>query len=151
MRRAPAGRVVASAARLLAAFFALWLTAAAAPDWAASVAGDYGGRIRNEGRMECQRTQFTLQNGALVGHYRIEADEPFEGELTNFVPDRDTGDATRSGRFTWTDRWGTGVEYVRFAADGASFAAEWGDDTPLPFNTGWGVRGGTAGCAAAVS
>jgi hypothetical protein len=130
---------------------ALVLTAGAAPDWGGTVAGQYAGRIRNEGRMECQKTQFVLQSGELVGHYRIEADDPFEGDLTDFVPDPPEPGAAPSGTFTWSDKFGTGVEHVHWAPDGSVFWAEWGVDEPLPGNQGWGQRGGTSDCLAAVS
>ena len=69
--------------------------------------------LLNAGEMQCGRTEFSLRGGALVGHYWIDDAQPFEGELTGFVPD-----GGRSGTFTWTDRYGVGVMYVRFAGDG---------------------------------
>ncbi len=116
------------------------------PAWTASVVGFYAGSVRNEGRMECHRTVFSLRDGKLVGHYWIDSTDPFEGELTGFVPASEGG-----GRFTWTDRYGEGVEAVVFAADGGSFTGTWGDTEPEPGNPVWGVRGGTAACARAVS
>ncbi|WP_158742154.1 hypothetical protein [Acidisphaera sp. L21] len=119
---------------------------AADPPWVADVVGDYGGMVRNAGRMQCHHTSFELKDGHLIGHYRIEDDVPFNGELTDFVPDDDS-----SGTFTWHDRFGVGKEYVRFAPDHASFFGAWGDDTVDPRNPVRGTRGGVAGCAGAVS
>ncbi len=116
------------------------------PPWVAEVVGDYAGAVRNGGRMECHRTRFTLQDGHLVGHYAIEDDQPFEGDLVDFRADSET-----SGSFTWIDRYGRGVEFVAFAADRASFTGAWGDDRPDPRNPVQGQRGGSAGCEHAVS
>ena len=87
-----------------------------------------------------------MKDGHLVGHYRIEDTEPFEGELTDFVPE-----AENAGTFTWTDRFGVGKEFVIFAVDHGSFSGAWGVQAVDPYNPVWGIRGGTAGCAGAVS
>ncbi len=108
--------------------------------------GRFAGIVRNAGKMECHYTVFALQGGHLVGHYRIEDTDPFEGELTDFVPGPEG-----SGTFTWTDRYGVGKEYVVFAPDHASFTGAWGDTVIDPRNRVFGTRGGTAGCANAVS
>jgi hypothetical protein len=124
----------------------LFAVAAAAPDWSASVAGLYVGRQWNAGQMQCERTEFSVRDGALVGHYWIDDAQPFEGELTGFVPD-----GGRSGTFTWTDRYGVGVMYVRFAGDGTSFWSMWGLNEPDTGKTGYGLRGEAApvpGCGA---
>ena len=81
-----------------------------------------------------------------MGHYWIDDPDPFEGELTGFVPDGET-----SGQFTWTDRYGTGVEVLDFATDRQSFAGAWGSSRPDPRQPVWGQRGGVASCAKAVS
>ena len=96
--------------------------------------------------MQCERTEFSVRNGALVGHYWVDDADPFEGELTGFV-----GDGGHSGTFTWTDRFGTGVFYVRFADDAGSFWSLWGVDQPDPGKPGFGLRGDAAsvpGCGA---
>ena len=116
------------------------------PAWVAQMVGRFAGTVLNAGKMECHYTTFSLQDGHLVGHYRIQDDEPFEGELTNFVP----GGEGR-GTFTWTDRYGVGVEFVIFAADYSSFTGAWGNSSIDPRNPVFGTRGGTAGCANAVS
>ena len=120
--------------------------AAAQPDWVNDVVGHYAGKIRNAGRIECHYTDFALKDGRLVGHYRIEDTDPFEGELTDFVPQ-----AENAGTFTWTDRFGVGKEFVIFAIDHGSFSGAWGVQSIDPFNPVWGIRGGIAGCAGAVS
>ena len=60
-------------------------------------------------------------------------------------------DAAGAGTFTWTDRYGTGVEYVRFDADFASFRGAWGGAAPDPRNPISGTRGAVPGCDPAVS
>ncbi len=107
-----------------------------APGWATAITDTYVGRWWNAGVMACTRTEFTLRGGALVGHYWIGDTDPFEGELTHFVPA--TG---HSGTFTWTDRYGVGVIYVRFAEDGQSYVSAWGEDTPDAGRPGYGLRG----------
>ena len=119
---------------------------AADPAWVADVVGHYAGKVRNAGQLQCHYTDFALQDGRLVGHYRIEDVEPFEGELTDFVPE-----AENAGTFTWTDRFGVGQEFVVFAVDHASFSGAWGALVVDPHNPVWGIRGGVAGCAGAVS
>ena len=119
---------------------------AADPAWTADVVGDYAGKIRNAGQLQCHYTRFELKGGRLVGHYRIEDAEPFEGELTDFH-----SEAENAGTFTWTDRYGAGKEFVIFALDHTSFTGAWGDSVVDPHNPVWGMRGGTAGCAGAVS
>ena len=128
-----------------------WTAAAAAqpqasPGWVADVVGDYAGKIRNAGQIQCHYTRFALQGGRLVGHYRIEDAEPFEGELTDFQPETEN-----AGSFTWTDRYGVGKEFVIFAIDHGSFTGAWGDTVADPHNPVWGLRGGVAGCSGAVS
>ncbi len=118
------------------------------PAWLAEAAGSFSGLVRNAGRMECHRTVFALQGGQFVGHYWIDAEDPFEGELTDFRPVPDDDGA---GTFTWTDRYGAGVMYVRFAGDYARFAGFWGMAAPDPRNPVGGSRGGVAGCTGAVS
>lgn len=118
----------------------------AEPGWVADVVGHYAGKILNAGQTECHATDFTLKDGHLVGHYRIEDTDPFEGELTDFVPE-----AENAGTFTWTDRFGVGKEFVIFGIDHGSFSGAWGVQWINPSNTVWGLRGGTAGCAGAVS
>jgi hypothetical protein len=132
----------------VAGLFAVALDAAAAPapDWATSVTGTYVGREWNAGEMQCERTEFSVRDGALVGHYWIDDPQPFEGELTGFV-----SDGGRSGTFNWTDRYGTGVLYVRFAADGTSYWSMWGLEKPDIGKPGFGLRGDSApvpGCGA---
>jgi hypothetical protein len=125
---------------------ALDASAAPAPDWAASVVGTYVGREWNAGEMQCERTDFSLRDGALVGHYWIDDAHPFEGELTSFVPDGGS-----SGTFIWTDRYGTGVRYIRFAGDRTSFWSMWGLEEPDTGKPGYGLRGEGAsvpGCGA---
>ncbi len=116
------------------------------PSWVAEVVGAYDGTVRNAGEMQCHRTTLSLQGGHLVGHYWIEAKERFEGTLTEFVPESDT-----SGHFTWTDRYGSGVEMLIFSSDRQSFDGAWGLATVDPNDRITGVRGGTARCANAVS
>ncbi len=135
--------------RGLLLLLALTVPAAAQPadaPWMAEAVGHYAGKVRNAGQLQCHYTDFAVEGGHLVGHYRIEDAEPFEGELTDFVPE-----AENAGTFTWTDRYGTGKEFVVFAADHASFSGAWGVTVVDPHNPVWGVRGGTAGCAGAVS
>ena len=120
---------------------------AAAPNWAESVTDTYLGREWNAGVMACSRTRFSVQGGALVGHYWVSDDEPFEGELTGFVagPGQD-------GRFVWSDRYGQGLLEIRFAADGQSFTSLWGADAAEPNHPGYGVRGAAVpGCDNATS
>jgi hypothetical protein len=120
-----------------------------APDWAASITDLYVGREWNAGVMACARTVFTLQGGALVGHYWIGDTEPFEGELDHFTPQDGN-----SGVFTWTDRYGQGALYVRFGADGQTFFSLWGDDPAHMSHPGYGLRGAGAsvpGCGSATS
>ena len=133
---------------LLVGFLLLAPGAARAADaaWVADVVGHYAGKIRNAGQIECHYTDFALQDGHLVGHYRIEDAEPFEGELTDFVPETEN-----AGTFTWTDRYGVGREFVVFAIDHGSFSGAWGVQSIDPSNPVWGIRGGIAGCAGAVS
>jgi hypothetical protein len=121
----------------------------AQPTGEAAAAGSYAGLVRNAGRMECHRTVFALQDGRLVGHYWIEGADPFEGELTDFKPQAIGGGV--AGTFIWTDRYGTGVEFVLFANDAASFTGAWGDTSPTAGNTVWGTRAPVAGCDHAVS
>ncbi len=131
---------------LLAASLLAAAAAAPAPDWAASVTGTYAGREWNAGEMQCERTEFSVRDGALVGHYWVDDADPFEGDLTNFVPD-----GGHSGIFTWTDRFGAGVMYVRFAGDGSSFWSMWGLTQPDTGKPGYGLRGDAAkvpGCGA---
>ena len=118
----------------------------AEPGWVADVVGHYAGKILNAGQTECHATDFTLKDGRLVGHYRIEDTDPFEGELTDFVPE-----AENAGPFTWTDRFGVGKEFVIFGIDHGSFSGAWGVQSINPSNPVWGLRGGTVGCAGAVS
>ena len=101
-----------------------------------SVVDSYAGREWNAGVMACTRTEFSLRGGALVGHYWVGDKEPFEGELTGFVPA-----AGHSGLFTWTDRYGKGSFYVRFGEDGQSFYSLWGEAIPDPQRPGYGLRG----------
>jgi hypothetical protein len=125
------------------------LRAEPAPGWAASVTDLYVGREWNAGVMACARTEFTLQGGALTGHYWIGDKDPFEGDLDDFVP----GDG-QSGVFTWTDRYGTGTLYVRFAEDGETFLSLWGEDAAHMTHPGYGLRGAMAsvpGCNSATS
>lgn len=99
--------------------------------------------------MACARTTFRLQGGALVGHYWVGDREPFEGDLTRFAP----ADG-HSGTFTWTDRFGVGVLFVRFAEDGQSFTSAWGQDVPQVSRPGYGLRGPEAvvpGCNSPTS
>jgi hypothetical protein len=122
---------------------------APAPAWAATITDSYVGREWNAGVMACARTEFSLRGSALVGHYWIGDKEPFEGDLTDFVPT----DA-HSGTFTWTDRYGEGAFYVRFAEDGLSFYSLWGEQVPDPNRPGYGLRGAEAsvpGCNNATS
>ncbi len=122
---------------------------APAPDWAASITDSYVGREWNAGVMDCARFEFSLRGGALVGHYWIGDKEPFEGELTDFAPA-----GGHSGTFTWTDRYGEGVFYARFAEDGLSFYSLWGQQVPDPGRPGYGLRGPEAsvpGCNSATS
>ncbi len=122
-----------------------------APAWLGGLVGRYLGRVRNAGRMECGRTELRLQDGQLVGHYWIDADPPFEGELTQFVPE--SGSATpgaHAGTFTWTDRYGTGREYLAFTADGSGFRGFWGGEAPSVSNPVWAVRSQSP-CEAQVS
>ena len=119
------------------------------PDWAASVTDIYVGREWNAGVMDCARTEFTLQGGALVGHYWIGDKDPFEGDLKDFVPGPD-----HSGTFTWVDRYGEGPLYVRFGADSQNFFSLWGDSSAAITHPGYGLRGATAsvpGCNSAAS
>ena len=126
----------------------LLAAADAAPDpaWVAEVVGAYGGTVRNEGATECQRTELTLQDGHLIGHYWIDAKDPLEGTMTDFVAESGT-----SGHFTWHDRYGSGIEVLVFAADRNGFVGLWGGDQVDPRNAVYGTRGGTAQCAHAVS
>ncbi len=122
---------------------------APAPAWAASITDIYIGREWNAGVMACARTEFSLRDGALVGHYWIGDNDPFEGELTGFVPA-----AGHSGVFTWTDRFGSGSFYVRFGDDGQTFYSIWGEAVPDPRRPGYGLRGADAkvpGCNSAIS
>jgi hypothetical protein len=111
-------------------------TAQPAPDWAGGVTDIYVGREWNAGVMDCARTEFTLQNGALVGHYWIGDKDPFEGDLKDFVPG-----AGHSGTFTWVDRYGEGPLYVRFGEDGLNFFSLWGDAPATMSHPGYGLRG----------
>jgi hypothetical protein len=125
------------------------VNAAPAPDWTASITDVYVGREWNAGEMACARTAFTLQGGALVGHYWIGDADPFEGDLDQFVPG-----AGHSGVFTWTDRYGQGSLYVRFGEDGQTFFSLWGDDPAHMNHAGYGLRGALAnvpGCGGATS
>ena len=124
--------------------------------WVADVADMYVGREWNAGVMACARTQFSVQDGTLTGHYWIDDAEPFEGDLTGFTPDADADlpSGGQGGLFTWTDRYGEGVLRIVFAADGQSFVSQWGtgpDDLQHP---GFGRRGAEAsvpGCNSATS
>ena len=144
---------MARATRVGAALLA-WLAIAAGaaaqapadPPWVADVVGHYAGKIRNAGEIQCHITDFTLKDGHLVGHYHIEDAEPFDGDMTDFVPE-----AENAGTFTWRDRYGVGREFVVFSPDHTSFTGAWGLDAVDPHNTVWGMRSGTAGCAGAVS
>ncbi len=130
----------------LAALLAILAGSAHAQGWVERAVGDYVGRDHNVGQLQCETVTFSLRGGALVGHYRIEDDPPFEGDLTNFVPQ---GEGT--GLFTWTDRDGTGVRFIRFAHDFSSFFSLWGRTAPDPHETGYGLRGPDAvvpGCTA---
>ena len=131
---------------LIALAFPAAAQPAADPPWVADMVGRFAGMVRNGGRMECHYTIFSLKDGRLVGHYRIEDTEPFEGELTDFEPG-----AEGSGTFIWHDRYGVGKEFVAFAPDHGSFTGLWGDTVIDPRNPVSGTRGGTAGCANAVS
>ncbi len=113
------------------------------PAWVADVVGRYAGTVRNSGAMECHRTEFSVQDGHLVGHYWIDDTDPFEGTLTGFVPESGT-----SGHFTWTDRYGSGIELLVFSSDRRSFTGAWGADTVDPHNPVYGTRGGTCPSAA---
>ena len=118
-----------------------------APAWAPAIADSYVGREWNGGHMDCARTEFALRDGVLTGHYWIGDSDPFEGDLTGFQPEDG-----QSGLFTWTDRYGQGVIYVRFAEDGQSFYSLWGETAPDPHRPGYGLRGPDAripGCASA--
>ena len=125
--------------------FAPGAARAADPAWVADVVGHYAGKIRNAGQIECHYTDFALQDGHLVGHYRIEDAEPFEGELTDFVPETEN-----AGTFTWTDRYGVGREFVVFAHRPRQLHRRLGRAVHR-VQPGWGIRGGIAGCAGAVS
>lgn len=120
----------------------------AAPDWAGDVVGAYAGREWNAGAMACARAEFSLRDGALAGHYWIGDADPFEGELTGFVPD-----GGRGGHFTWTDRDGSGMFYIRFAEDARSFWSLWGVEAPDPGKPGYGLRapGAVPGCNSPTS
>ena len=119
--------------------------APALPAWVADVVGNYAGSVRNAGRMECHRTELTVQDGQLVGHYWIDDTDPLEGTLTGFVAESDS-----SGRFTWTDRYGSGVEFLAFSSDHTGFVGAWGTDQADPANPVWAARG-TSCQAPAVS
>ena len=116
---------------------------AAAPDWADQVVGIYVGRDHNVGRMQCEQVEFAVQDGALVGHYRIEDDPPLEGELTYLGPDADPGEDPdgAGGRFMWSDRDGSGIRVIHFAPGFATFRSQWGLTVPDPRLTGYGRRG----------
>ena len=93
------------------------------PGWVREVTGRYIGTVLNAGHLECHRTELSVQDGQLVGHYWIDDKQPFEGTLTGFVAESDT-----SGHFTWTDRYGSGIELLVFSADRVSFTGVWGSD-----------------------
>ena len=116
---------------------------AALPDWVAGIVGRYAGTVRNSGAMECHRTEFHVADGRLVGHYWIDDSDPFDGTLTDFVAESGT-----SGHFTWTDRYGSGIEVLVFSSDLRSFAGLWGGDAVDPRNRVDGTRGGTCPSAA---
>lgn len=129
---------------------------AATPTWADQVVGVYVGRDHNAGELQCEQIEFALQDGVLVGHYRIEDDPPFEGDLAYLGPDTDTGDAADGpgGRFLWSDRDGSGIRVIRFAPGFASFRSLWGRTVPDPRLTGYGRRGVDAtvpGCGGPTS
>ena len=109
---------------------------APSPAWVSEVVGHYAGLVLNAGRMECHRTDLTLQDGRLVGHYWIEDADPFEGTLSDFVPESDTG-----GSFTWTDRYGSGSERLVFDVEHDSFSGAWGADRPTMSNPIRATRG----------
>lgn len=157
MPAAPAGRT----GWVLKATLLLWVTLAwrvagaatpvALPNWADQVTGTYIGRDHNDGELQCERVVFSLSDGALVGHYWVGADDPFEGDLIDFVGEPGAGpnDTRRAGRFTWVDRYGRGVRVIRWAADSTSFFSLWGQNRPNPALTGFGLRGAdavVAGC-----
>ena len=119
----------------------------AAPSWTAGILGSYEGAVRNAGRMECHRTVFRLQDGRLQGHYWIDDPDPFEGELSQFVPDTDGV----GGSFVWTDKFGAGTEHLMFDPDAGTFHGAWGALAPDSHNPVWGVRGRIAACEHAVS
>lgn len=137
-------RLLAVAWLALAAVYQAGLTQAraAAPDWAGTISDIFSGREWNAGEMMCARTLFSVRDGVLTGHYWIGDSEPFEGELTGFV-----AAAGHSGHFTWTDRFGAGVMFVRFSEDGQSFISFWGDEQPDTGRPGYGLRNGSVpGC-----
>ncbi len=159
VHRFPVARLVLRLTRLLGCVLLLAAGAppdaapgpSAAPGWAAAVVGQYAGRVLNAGRMQCHRTVLSLQGGQLVGHYWIDDDTPFEGELTGFVPDASgASGGGHAGTFTWTDRFGTGHEYLAFAPDGSGFRGFWGGAQPLITNPVWAVRSDRP-CEAQVS
>ena len=91
------------------------------------VLGSYQGPVLNAGQIQQLATDFEFDaGGKLVGHYLVEDNPPFEGDLTDFVPDGPT-----SGTFTWRDRFGHGVVHIRFEPDRDRFLGAWGDDMPL--------------------
>ena len=137
--------------RVVLALAALVLGAAGRlPDWVDTVTGTYNGRIRNAGVMECFQTEFFVADGALQGRYHVEADEPFDGTLTGFNPDP-PGEHPPSGTFVWTDRYGTGVQWISFAPSHQSFVGRWGALVPSGANVSWGTHGPVAGCGSPVS
>lgn len=120
--------------RIWLPFLALALLGAGA-DWQADVVGRYVGREWNAGVMACARTEFAMHGDRLVGHYWIDDAEPFEGDLTSFIPD-----GVHSGSFVWTDRYGRGALTIHFAEDGGSFSTLWGGALPDPAHPGFGLR-----------
>jgi hypothetical protein len=115
----------------------LFCTPAAAQDtWFSNVLGPYEGPVRNAGQIEHLTTRFELDAaGHLIGHYHVEDDPPFDGELTDFVPDGD-----QQGTFIWQDRFGSGVVHVRFDPEHSRFTGRWGLESPLPDNVFNGFR-----------
>jgi hypothetical protein len=112
-------------------------TAARAQDtWMDSVLGPYEGPVLNAGKIQHLTTHFELDaSGRLIGHYHVEDNPPFDGELTDFQPDGES-----QGTFTWHDPFGHGVVHIRFDPDHARFIGRWGLDQPWPDNVFNGFR-----------
>jgi hypothetical protein len=119
----------------------LWLLlsvvpAAAADSWFGQVLGPYEGPVRNAGEIQHLTTRFELDAaGHLIGHYHVEDDPPFDGELTDFAPDGEL-----QGTFIWQDRFGSGVVHIRFEPEHGRFTGRWGPESPWPDNIFNGFR-----------